>query len=262
MSDSNPTRWSDPVGPFRADQIRDGDHYELSDGHAIHCMTAGGRHARAGVLGGSVLDSDPAVHSTGVDAGLAFNEDRNLRAPDLVVNVDLEGAGWVREAPPLAVEYAGVGQDRGDLARKIAELLEFGTRVIWVVHLVGPLRVDVHEPGVAVRTVGGDGLLSAPGILQNPVPVRALVDREAAHEATLRNLLARQGYGSLDAVREEGREEQLAVVRTRLLAQIEARGWTPAPGLVDRIAGCGEMGRLLGWLTAAVTADSAEAALR
>jgi hypothetical protein len=52
----------------------------------------------------------------------------------------------------------------------------------------------------------GDELL-APGILQNAVPVEALFDRNAAHEATLRNLLQRKGYGSLDALREEGRKE-------------------------------------------------------
>jgi hypothetical protein len=49
--------------------------------------------------------------------------------------------------------------------------------------------------------------LHAPGILQNPVPVEALFDRNAAHEATLRNLLQRKGYDSLDALREEGRKE-------------------------------------------------------
>ncbi len=278
MSEGDPTRWSDPVGPFRADQIHDGDRYELSNGHAIHCMTTGGRHSRASLVGGNVLDSDPAVTGAGADTGIAFNDDKNLRAPDLVVNVDLDVPGWIREAPPLAVEYVSVGQDRDELARKITELLEFGTRMIWVVHLVGPLRVDVHEPNLPVRTVPGDGVLTAPGILQNPVPVRALVDREAAHEATLRNLLARHGYASLDAVREDarekgreqglaqgleqGREQALITARARLHAQLLARGWTLAPSLTDRIAACSDVGRLLDWLTAAVVADSAEAALR
>jgi hypothetical protein len=49
--------------------------------------------------------------------------------------------------------------------------------------------------------------LTAPGILQNPVPVDALYDRQAAHAVTLRNLLQRQGYRDLDEVRGEGRQE-------------------------------------------------------
>src|SRR5690606_25923776 len=52
----------------------------------------------------------------------------------------------------------------------------------------------------------GEELL-APGVLKNPVRVEALYDREAAHEATLRNLLQRRGYQDLEAVREEGRKE-------------------------------------------------------
>jgi hypothetical protein len=120
--------------------------------------------------------------------------------------MDLRAPGWAKQAPPLAVEYADAGQDEVELREKIAELLEFGTRIIWVVRLTGPLRVEVHEPGLAPRVVLGDGELHAPGILHNPVPVRALIDRDAAHEATLRNLLAREGYPSLDAVRSEARE--------------------------------------------------------
>ena len=170
--------WSDPVGPFRADQIHEGSHYELSQGHAIHCMTAGGRHGSAHIAGGAVIDTDPGLkQQAGIDVGIAWNEGKNLRAPDIVAGMDLRAPGWAKEAPPLAVEYADAGQDEGELREKIAELLAFGTRMIWVVRLTGPLRVEVHEPGVAVRVVDGDGELHARGILQNPVPVRALIDR-------------------------------------------------------------------------------------
>ena len=278
MSDGDPKPWNDPAGPYQAHQIRDGEHVELSDGHAIHCMTAGRRHAQSNLVGGSVLDTDPAVTSSGTASGIAFNDDKNLRAPDIVVNADMNGDGWVREAPPLAVEYAGVGQDKEQLARKIKELHEFGTRYIWVIHLVGPLRVEVHERGLPMRTVPGDGVLTAPGVLQNPVPVRALVDRDAAHEATLRNLLARHGYPSIDAIREEGRDEglkagleaghkrgldqQLARAREALQRQLQSRGWTLAPGLQARIAACTDIAVLIEWASASTTAASAEAALR
>lgn len=263
---STPTRWSDPVGPFRSDQIHEGDHYELSEGHAIHCMTAGRRHGSAHTLGGAVLASDPAVaQQVGIDVGISWNDGKNLRAPDIVVGMDLQGPGWAKEAPPLAVEYADAGQDEAQLQQKIVELLEFGTRMLWVVRLTGPLRVEVHEPGVAMRIVPGDGELQAPGILQNPVPVRALIDPNVAHEATLRNLLARKGYASLEAVRaegqHEGREEAVEQTRAAVQAQLTARGWTLTPSLAARIASCSELAMLLRWLTRAVTSDSPEAAL-
>src|SRR5438309_491856 len=71
----------------------------------------------------------------------------------------------------------------------------------------GPLRVEVHEPGKKVRIVDADGELRAPGVLQNPVSVRSLVDPDASNEAILRNLLNRKGYPDLEAVRDEGRDE-------------------------------------------------------
>ncbi len=197
-------------GPFQADQLRDGDRYELSEGHPIYCAPAGYRHAAGHVTGGLVLDTDPAVGWSGADAGVS-PEPGMLRAPDVAVRTTPpEGDGtWLDEAPPLAVEYASHGQDEADLKRKIAELLHAGTRWVWAVRLEGLARVEVHTAGASKRTFTGDELLEAPGVLQNPVPARALFDRAAAHEVVLRNLLQRQGYASLAQVREEGLEKGL-----------------------------------------------------
>lgn len=49
------------AGPFRTDQLRSGDPYELSNGHAIRCAPAGGDGSGPNLRGGFVLDSDPAV---------------------------------------------------------------------------------------------------------------------------------------------------------------------------------------------------------
>src|SRR5580658_1340141 len=107
-------RISEP-GPFRADQIREGDPYELSNGHAIRCMSAGPRHGGANLDGGRVLATDPAVDgSAGVDVGYSFNEGKNLRAPDVSVGNVVREPGWARTAPPLAVEYADRGQDEAE----------------------------------------------------------------------------------------------------------------------------------------------------
>jgi Uma2 family endonuclease len=186
-------------GPFQADQIKDGDRYELSGGHPIYCAPAGRDHAGSNLTGAAVIETDPEVEWAGVDAGFSA-EPGNLRAPDIAVAPAGDERGWIPGTPPLAVEYAGVGQDEDDLQVKISELLDHGTRLIWVVRLIGPRRVEVYAPGQPVRVLGADDSLEAPGILKNPVPVRALYDREVAHEAVLRNLLQRHGYDDLESV--------------------------------------------------------------
>ena len=202
-------------GPFLASQIRDGDRYELSSGHAVYCAPAGRDHAASNLRGGNVLATDPAVEWAGVDAGFSPNQG-DLRAPDIAIGApDTDENGWIRGVPQLAVEYASIGQDEGDLARKITDLLSAGTRFIWVVRLVGPQRVEVHEKGQAPRIFALGDQLEAPGILQNPVPVRALFDREAGFDVMLRNLLQREGYTDLEAVLNEGREDGIELGLTR-----------------------------------------------
>jgi Uma2 family endonuclease len=245
-------------GPFRADQIRSGDPYELSNGHAIQCMTPGGRGSRANLLGGSVLDSDPAVEEAGIDTGYSPSAD-TLRAPDVAVGNVPDTPGWVQGAPPLAVEYADTGQDEKELALKISELLAAGTRIVWVVHLNGPRRVDVHESGQALRIVRPGEELTAPGILQNPVPVNALYDREAAHAVTFRNLLQRQGYQNLDEIRGEGRQEgQQQALRESVLAVLQARGLPVDDAARSALAAVDDPVALRRHLTRAATASTAD----
>ena len=113
----------------------------------------------------------------------------------------------------MAVEYADIGQNEQDLQAKIRTLLGAGTRYVWVVRLTGLRRVEVYEPHIPTTWRIPDNAWRPPGILDNPVPVEALYDPDAAHETALRNLLQRCGYPDLDAVREEGREEgRLAIV--------------------------------------------------
>ena len=195
-------------GPFRVEHLREGDRYELSHGHPIYCAPAGREHAAPNLTGANVIDGDPDVAWAGVDAGFS-PEPGTLRAPDVAVAApaDTSASGWLTAAPPLTVEYASRGQDEAELSDKIADLLNAGTRFVWVVRLQGPQRVEVHRPDAPTRLFTAGEALEAPGILRNPVPVRALFDRETAHEVVLRNLLQRRGYDSLSAVREAGPEE-------------------------------------------------------
>jgi Uma2 family endonuclease len=255
-------------GPFRADQIRSGDPYELSKGHAILCRPPSGRGSRANLLGGSVLGSDPAVEEAGIDTGYSPSSD-TLRAPDVAVGNVPDTPGWVRGAPSLAVEYADTGQDEKELAAKVSELLAAGTQKVWVVRLSGPRRVEVHESGQEPRLVRPGEELTAPGILQNPVPVDALYDRQAAHAVTLRNLLQRQGYRDLDEVRGEGRTEgrnegrqegQLQALRDSILAVLQARGLTVDDAARSALAAIDDPVALRRLLTRAATAATASTA--
>jgi Uma2 family endonuclease len=193
-------------GPYTADQIAEGDPYELSNGHRIHCESGGGRHGTENANGASVLRSDPEVKQAGVDTGFSWAP-KMLRAPDVAVGNIPNEPGWVKGVPHLAVEYADIGQDEAELQKKISELLEAGTRYLWVVRLTGPRRVEVFERGKAMRVLGPGALLTAPGVLKNPVLVEALYDRDAADRATLTNLLQRQGFEDLEAVLAKGRAE-------------------------------------------------------
>ena len=240
-------------GPFRADQLRSGDPYELSNGHPIHCLPTGGRGSRANLIGAALLDSDPAVESAGVDTGFALTPG-TLRAPDVAVGQVPDAPGWVQDqAPPLAVEYADSGQDEAELAARIADLLASGTRLLWVVRLVGPQRVEVHAPGVPPRLAYPGERLAAPGILQNPVPVAALFDRTAAHEVTLRNLLQRKGYRDLEQVREEAWVQGEALGRAE--GRAEGRTAGKAEGIGHLLAR--RFGPLPPWAAARIAAASA-----
>ncbi len=221
-------------GPFHADQVRPGDRYELSNGHAMYCAPTGSDGGRAVSVGASVLRSDPAVTEIGIDVGYTPSPSRQtLRAPDIAIGNVPEKPGWVPGVPALAVEYAGRGQDEDDLAVKIREFLEAGTQLIWVVRLVGARHVEVHAPKQPVRVVGPGEVLTAPGILANPVPVEALWDPARAEHATVRNLL---GVDSLEEALAHAREEGVSEGRDegrdeaiRLLDAFEARHGRP-PG--------------------------------
>jgi hypothetical protein len=253
--------YSATTGPFVADQIGEEDYYELSNGHPIRCSPAGRDHTGPNVSGAEALDTDPDVEWSGVDAGYS-PDPGTLRAPDVAVGKPAgEGPGWIPGSPPLAVEYAGVGQDERRLQDKIADLLGAGTRFVWVVRLVGPRRVEVYEPGKRVVTRSAGEELRAPGVLRNPVPVEALYDRKTAHEVTLRNLLQRQGYENLDAVlaagREEGRDEgKVLGAAESVLTLLESRGVAVGDEERRRILACRDLELLRRWLVRAAAAGS------
>lgn len=209
-------------GPFHPDQLRPKDPYELSDGHAIRCAPTGSDGGRAITAGVRALASDPAVEEIGVDVGYSPSR-RTLRAPDIAIGNVPNKPGWVTGVPMLAVEYAGSGQDEDDLATKIGELLDAGTSAIWVVRLVGPRRVEIHRKGAPMSVVGPGEVLTAPGILANPLPVEALWEPSHADRVALRNVLGAEDLDkALASAHAEGREEGREEGRTE--GREEGRG--------------------------------------
>jgi hypothetical protein len=174
--------------------------------------------------------------------------------------------GFAKGAPPLAVEYADTGQDEAELTAKIRELLEAGTKYVWVVRLVGSRRVEIHEKDQKMRLAMPGEFLLAPGILKNPVRVEALYDRDAAHEATFTNLLQRRGYENLDEVRAEGSaqgkiEGKIENGRDAVLAVLKARGLSVSEEERARILASDDPDELARWLMRAATAASTKAAI-
>lgn len=250
------------LGPFRAEHLRSGDPYELSDGHPIYCAPTGGRGSDPNRLGASVVGWDPNVKEAGVDTGYSLKPG-TLRAPDVAVGNVPNKPGWVSGAPELAIEYADVGQDEATLQKKIVELLEAGTKVLWVVRLTGLRRVEVYEPRKKMRTVHPGHFLSAPGILKNPVRVEALYDRDEAERATLTNLLQRRGYHDLDAVLAEGREQGLLLGKRDALKRVLAqRGLRMTKEIAAAIEACTDARKLDRWLDRALVASSAAAVFK
>lgn len=233
----------------------------MSNGHRIYCAPSGGRHALTNTTGAEALSTDPQVTSAGIDAGFS-PEPGTLRAPDVAVGHVPDEPGWIPGAPPLAVEYADSGQDEDELARKIRELIGAGTKHFWVVRLTGPRRVEVYEPGCAMRVVRPGEELEAPGILRNRVPVEALYDRDAAHEVALRNLLQRKGYENLRDVetKSEARGELRGQARAgarAILSVLAARGLHVPEDVRRQIAACEDSNVLDRWIGRAVTVTSA-----
>lgn len=107
--------------------------------------------------------------------------------------------------------------------------------------------------------------LEAPGILRNPVPVSALYDPDEAQRLALRNLLQREGYDNLQAVKEEGRNEgldqgldlgQVIDRRSTLWRLIERRKLVVSAEDAAKIDSCADRETLERWHDAAIDAAS------
>jgi Uma2 family endonuclease len=93
-----------------------------------------------------------------------------LRGPDVAViraerkPTGMGAAGWLDGAPDLAVEVVGDAQSMSDLAKKAAEYLAAGARLVWVLD-PDPRRVVVFWPPDHLRVLGPDDALDGGELL-------------------------------------------------------------------------------------------------
>jgi len=135
----------------------------------------------------SLYDYAEAYHLGAVVGGVGFileTDPDTVRAADVVfVRQDRvprgdAAIGYVHGAPDLAVEVVSRDDLYLDVHDKIAEWLEHGTRLVFVVN---PRRrtVAVHRPGQPVTVLGIDDVLSGEDVVPGwRLAVRDLFDQE------------------------------------------------------------------------------------
>jgi hypothetical protein len=102
------------------------------------------------------------------------------------------------------------------------------------------------------------------------VPVLALFDRDAAHEATLRNLLQRKGFEGLEDVEAKARSQgeatgeakgEAKALANAILAVLAARKLAVTPPERRAIQSTRDRATLTRWIRRAATATSTRAVL-
>ncbi len=153
----------------------DGWFYELDRGRLVQMAPASSRsgvvtsraHRRVGDF---VEDNDLGIcGSAEMGYVLARGPDR-VRAPDIsFVRADRVPATGIPNTfwpgpPDLAVEVRSPTDRLSDVLRKIADYLEAGTRLVWLLE-PDPRRATVYRPDGSITVAGADGVLDGEDVL-------------------------------------------------------------------------------------------------
>jgi Uma2 family endonuclease len=145
----------------------DGKLYELVKGVVVEVCRPKVAHGKLQIRIGHFFDAYVSAH----DLGLATTEtgyilSRNpdtVRGPDVAFiskerlpNPDFDE--FVPMAPDLAVEIVSPNDTASDVATKVKEYLEAGTKLVWVFY-PKLLAVYVHRPDGSAQVVERDGVL-------------------------------------------------------------------------------------------------------
>ncbi|MGE3272324.1 MAG: Uma2 family endonuclease [Chloroflexota bacterium] len=167
----------------------DGMRHELVRGELRTMAPTGWGHGnQTSVLDGSLGAYVRAHRLGGVvtgEVGFRLQSDPDtVRAPDVafVTRERLKNIGrpqgYFPGAPDLAVEVISPSDRYTDVEEKVAEWLEHGTRMVFVVN---PRRqtVWVHRPGRAVDVLGLDDVLAGEDVVPGwSLPIRELFEQQ------------------------------------------------------------------------------------
>ena len=148
---------------------------ELVKGKLYEMAPAGGRHGRVAMRIGRLLDT--YVESTGLGqvfaAETGFTLQRNpdtVRAPDaaFVAQGRMPPGetpdGYLALAPDLAVEVISPNDRPQEVREKVADWLNAGTRLVWVIY-PSSRTVTVHRPPSSIEEMGGEDTLDGAEVI-------------------------------------------------------------------------------------------------
>lgn len=172
-----------------ADLPDDGMRHELVRGELLTMAPPGFPHGRSGSRFSRSLDRHVEQHQLGevisVETGyLLTTEPDTVRAPDVafVSREHLaalgEITGYFPGSPDLVVEIICPNDRYAEVDEKVAEWLEHGARLVFVVN---PRRrvVVVHRPGQRPQTLGVDDSLNGEDVVPGwSMAVRDLFDQD------------------------------------------------------------------------------------
>ena len=169
----------------RMPRTLDGTRHELVGGELRTMPPAGYEHCRETSIFDRSLGNYVETHELGVvltgEPGFRLTSDPDtVRAPDVaLINrerlPDPDSArSYYQGAPDLAVEVVSPTDLYTDVEEKVAQWLEYGVRLIFVVN---PRRrtVAVHRPNQPVRMLGVDDVLDGEDVVPGwTLPVRRI----------------------------------------------------------------------------------------
>jgi Uma2 family endonuclease len=153
----------------------DGNRYDLVRGGVVKEPPAGGWHGEIGLELARVVANFVRENRLGrvfmAETGFVLSEDPpTVRGPDLAfvatgrLPAGPSPAGFPRLAPDLAVEIVSPSNTWADVAAKIRDYLEAGTRLVWIVD-PRSRTVTAHTPGAPPLVLGADEDLSGGAVL-------------------------------------------------------------------------------------------------
>ena len=153
----------------------DGMRHELIDGVMTTMSPSGSRHTWIALRFGGRLDSFVTQHGLGrafgADGGFLLRRRPDLlRAPDAAfvrqerVDVVGETDEYCPEPPDLAVEVVSPTDRPGEIARKVAQYLAHGTRMVIVVY-PDTRSARVHRPDQPTLELGENDVIDGADVV-------------------------------------------------------------------------------------------------